>query len=260
MEETVNPGISFGEYGTSFQEKIMQALLIDHKWAEQMSEVINIEYFDLKYIRYLSDKYFKYYQKYRAFPTLGILVTIIKDDLKTGTDIILRDKIVDFLQRTKASPDLGDIQYVKEKSLDFCKKQSMKTALIDAVDMIESGNDEGVLEIIKKALAAGMSPSVGHQFLEDIESRFIEINRSPCPTGIDRLDMDGVLNGGLGRGEIGIIMAPTGVGKCCSGNTYIQIQYDKIVIEGTEYEPWEEIETKRGTIFAKDIKEDDELV
>ena len=34
-----------------------------------------------------------------------------------------------------------------------------------------------------------------------------------CPTGINHLDQKDVLNGGLGRGEIGVITANTGVGK-----------------------------------------------
>ena len=137
MESLSNP--SFAEHGTSFQEKIMQALLSDHQWAEQMSEVIKIDYFDLKHLKFLSQKYFDYYTKYRTFPTLQLLVTIIRDDLRAGTDVILRDKIVEYLQRIKLNPDMGDIQYVKDKSLDFCRKQAMRSALEQAVDMIATG-------------------------------------------------------------------------------------------------------------------------
>ena len=90
----------------------------------QMIEVMSPDYFDLKYLRYLTDKYFSYYHKYKDFPTLSLLITIIRDDLRVGNDIILRDQIVEFLHRIKSSPDLGDLQFVKDKSLDFCKKYS----------------------------------------------------------------------------------------------------------------------------------------
>ena len=211
MDSLNNP--SFAEYGTSFQEKIMQALLSDHQWAEQMSEVVKIGYFDLKHLKFLSQKYFDYYSKYRTFPTLQLLVTIIRDDLKTGTDLILRDKIVEYLQRIKTNPDMGDIQYVKDKSLDFCRKQAMRAALEQAVDMIATGQDENVINTIRDALTVGTTPSIGHEFIEDMESRFVHIVRNTCPTGISVLDDRKVMNGGLAKGEIGVVVANTGVGK-----------------------------------------------
>ena len=48
------------QYGNSFQEKVVQALLVDHAWAEQMTEVFKPEYFDLKYLQYLSESFFNY--------------------------------------------------------------------------------------------------------------------------------------------------------------------------------------------------------
>ena len=205
--------ISFAEYGISFQEKIVQSLLIDHKWAEQMSEVMRVEYFDLKYLKYLSEKYFHYHRKYRTFPTIQLLISIVRDDLKTGTDVLLRDKIIEFIRRIKTNPDVGDHQYVKEKSLDFCRKQAMKEALEQAVDMISNGEDENVLNVIRSALTVGTPASVGHNFFEDMDARLVKISRSACPTGIDQLDAKSILNGGLSRGELGVIVAPTGVGK-----------------------------------------------
>ena len=66
---------------------------------------------------------------------------------------------------------------------------------------------------MKNAISKGMPSTLGHVFFEDYDSRFTEIARFPCPTGIPELDKRGILNGGLGRGELGVITAPTGVGK-----------------------------------------------
>ena len=99
---THESSITFASYGKDFQEKIVQSLLTDRMWAEQMAEVINTEFFDLKYLRFLADRYFSYHLKYKDFPTLPLLVSIIRDDLKTGNDTILRDQIVDYLQRNHA--------------------------------------------------------------------------------------------------------------------------------------------------------------
>jgi len=178
-----------------------------------MTDVMTPEYFDLKYLTYLTQKYFSYFEKYKCFPTLSILVTIIKDELKEGTDAILRDQIVEFLHRVRMNPDAGDLKYVKEKSLDFCRKQALKDALEKSVELIESEKYESVVDLMKHAISVGTPSTTGHDFFEDTEARFAKISRITCPTGIPQIDKKDILNGGLGRGEIGVITAPTGVGK-----------------------------------------------
>ena len=203
----------FSQYGKSFQEKIFQGLLTDRSWATQMTEIMTPEYFDLKYLQYLCKSYFSYHQKYKDFPTLTLLITIIRDDLKEGKDTILRDQIIEFLQRIRVNPDMGDLQFVKDKSLDFCKKQAMREALEKAVEMIASDNIDSVVDLMKNALAAGTPAAIGHDFFEDTEARFVKTRRQTCPTGLAQIDAQDILNGGLGRGELGVVIAPTGVGK-----------------------------------------------
>ena len=127
----------FSKYGKDFQEKIFQSLMTDHRWATQMAEVMTHEYFELKYLQYLCDRFFGFYFKYKNFPTLGLLVSIIRDELTEGDDIVLRNQVIEFLSRVKSSPNLGDLDYVKDKTLDFCKKQVLQQALVLFVETIE---------------------------------------------------------------------------------------------------------------------------
>jgi len=215
MQENENKTtkVTFGTYGKSFQEKIGQALLTDPRWAEQMMEVFDSSYFELKYLQFLADRYFSYSKKYKVFPTLQLLVTIIREDLKVGTDVILRDQIIEYLQRMKANPDPGDLQFVKDKALDFCRKQALKAALEDAVDQMQAEKYESIVESIKKAVLVGTAPALGHDFFTDFEARFTRLQRNCVSTGLDELDRKEIMNGGLGAGEIGVVVAATGVGK-----------------------------------------------
>lgn len=204
---------SFGKYGKQFQEGIFHGLLTDHPWAAQMMEVMRPEFFDVKYLEFLCQKYFQYFNKYKCFPSMGLLVPIIKEDLAESDDSIMLDQIVDYLHRLKTSPNMGDLQYVKDKSLDFCKRQAFREALEKAVDLISTDKFESVVGLMKDAVAVGLPSSVGHDFFEDAEARFVKSRRQCCPTGLERLDAKDILQGGLGRGEIGVITAATGVGK-----------------------------------------------
>lgn len=203
----------FSQYGKQFQEKIFQCLISDREWAAQMVEVMDPTFFDVVYLEYLADKLFTYYRKYKSFPTLGLLITIVKDALSQKDDVVLRDQIVTFLFRIKTSPDASDLAFVKDKALDFCRKQAFKDALEQAVDLIQTEKFDHVLTLMKNAVSVGLPSSVGHDFFEDVEARFVKINRQVCPTGLPKLDSKSILRGGLGRGEIGVVTANTGVGK-----------------------------------------------
>ena len=203
----------FGQYGKSFQEKIFQSLLTDKTWSAQMVEVMDPTFFDVSYLEYLAEKFFAYYKKYKCFPTLGLLVTIVRDDLSQRDDAILRDQIVHFLHRVKTSTDVNDLAYVKDKSLDFCRKQAFKEALEKSVELIQTEKFESVVTLMKTAVSVGLPSSAGHDFFEDAEARFVKISRAVCPTGLPRLDAKDIFRGGLGRGEIGVVTANTGVGK-----------------------------------------------
>ena len=209
----IDTSTSFSQYGKVFQEKIFQGLIRDHRWASQMFEVMKADFFDVKFLSYLTNKYFLYYEKYKCFPTMPLLLTIVKDDLGSSDDSILKDQIIEFLYRIKMNPDMGDIEYVKDKSLDFCKRQAFKAALEKAVDLIQTDEFESVVGLMKEAVSVGMPHNTGHDFFEDADARFVKINRQVCPTGLERLDAKDILQGGLGRGEIGVVTANTGVGK-----------------------------------------------
>jgi replicative DNA helicase len=213
MSEISTNEALFKQYGKSFQEKIFQGLLSDHTWASQMTEVMKPTYFDLKYLAFLSEKYFKYHDKYKSFPTMSLLISIIKDELKEQNNAVMKEQIVEYLGRMRSSPDIGDIAYVKDKSIDFCRKQALRDALEKSVELISGDKYDAVVDLMRKAVSVGLPTSVGHDFFEDMESRFLKINRCAVPTGLEPLDQKAVLNGGLGKGEIGVIVANTGVGK-----------------------------------------------
>jgi len=205
--------ISFNQFGKTFQEKIVQALIVDKKWAQHMSEIIDVEYFDLEYLKYLTEKYFAYFYKYKDFPTLPLLITIVRDDFKSNNNTALCDQVIAYIHRIKSNPDVSDLSFVKDKTFDFCRRQAFKGALEEAIDLVLVDKYDDVIHRMKKAITVGVPFSVGHDLFEDLDKRFLTTTRSPVATGLTKLDSKHILNGGLGKGELGVICAPTGVGK-----------------------------------------------
>jgi replicative DNA helicase len=204
----------FGNLGKSFQEKVMQALLTDRQWATQFIEVFNVEEtLEPVYLKLIANKFIGYYNQYKEFPTMELLITIIKDDLSNAQDIVLREQCHTFLQKVIKNEELNDLPWIKDKAFTFCRQQLLKKALSESVDIILTDKYETVVDIMKTAIAAGMASSAGHDYNNDIDARYSVTFRHPIATNIPELDEKKVMAGGLGAGEIGIVVAPSGVGK-----------------------------------------------
>ncbi len=203
----------FTHFGKGFQEKIVQALLLDRQWASQFCEVVKPEYFEFSYLQKTVDIYLTYQKKYKDFPSIPLMIDIVKDELKKGMDSTLRDQIVDCVKRISQNKEFGDLAYVKEKSLEFCRRMELKSALEKCVDLVAQNNYESVVDVIRKAITIGGESSPGMDLENDVEARYTVNNRNTISTGIPELDERRILNGGLGKGELGIVVAPTGVGK-----------------------------------------------
>jgi replicative DNA helicase len=200
-------------FDRNFQEKIVQAMLVDRLWAGQFAEVLDIDYFQFAYLKLVASKYLEYYKSYREFPSMDLLLNILVGELSHNKDTILRDQIKAFLIRVETNQDLGDLLYVKDKSLEFCRKVGLQKALEESVNLLASEKYEKIVDIIKNAINAGNANTPGLNLFEDIDARYSETFRKTIATGIPALDAKKILNGGLGGGELGVVVAPTGAGK-----------------------------------------------
>lgn len=201
-----------------FQEKIVQAMIVDRNWAAQFSEVLEVDYFQYAYLKLIATEYLRFHKAYKEFPTSDLLSQIIVKNLKeSGSDSILKDQIKEFfLGRIKQDKDLQDLGYVKEQALQFCKRSAIHKALVKCVDLANSDKPEEqdkIFDEVKKAITAGNENTSGLDLFEDVSARYSETYRRTIPTGIKELDQREILNGGLGSGEIGFVVAGTGIGK-----------------------------------------------
>lgn len=205
-------------FDKNFQEKIVEVLFYDKLWAGQVQEILEPQFFDYAYLQLISQTYFSHFNKYKDFPSLELLSTLIVDALRSGktkTDQLLIAQIKTFLPKLAKPTNVGDFSYVKDKTTDFCKRVVLQKALEQSVNIIEKGNYEQVSEIVRKALAKGTTNTKGLDLFnsDDIDARYAGVFRKTVSTGIPQLDQRLVLNGGLGAGEIGFVVAMSGVGK-----------------------------------------------
>jgi replicative DNA helicase len=201
--------VDFSRYGKQFQESLAQMILEDRPFADQIEEVLDTQFFELNYLRVFVSKIFNYRKKYNVHPTKKIIASILRTDLDKVNGAAQK-QVRDYFARTHIK-SVEDAQYIRDTSLDFCKKQKLKEALMKTVDLVQSSSYDEVRKVIDDALKLGTDNNFGHDFLKDFELRYEIKARNPISTGWEKIDS--LMNNGLGKGELGVIVAPTGAGK-----------------------------------------------
>lgn len=201
---------NLGIFGKSFQENLCKLLLYDRSFCDQMQEVLDTNFLELKYLQVFTQKLFDYKDKYKSHPTNGTLNSIFNTELECENDVIQK-QVKDYFIRTQATPEVTDQEYIKTASLDFCKKQVLKSAMIKSAPLLEKSSFEEIERLIIKALRSGLDNDFGYDYIKDFEERFKFKARNPISTGWPKIDK--ITKGGLGTGELSVVIAPTGAGK-----------------------------------------------
>ena len=199
--------VSFSR-GNHYEQSLIQTVISDHLFAEQLLEVMNPDFLSLDYLKEIVQILNKYHTEFKTYPSFKLLVSIVAKDVESE---LLKTECLGFLRTIEKTSLNGDTQYVKNSSLDFCRKRSLMHALEKVLTLAEDSNYEQITSTIQKSLELGAERNIGHDFSAHLEERMANIKRSTITTGWDPIDQ--ILGGGLGRGELGAIIAPSGFGK-----------------------------------------------
>jgi replicative DNA helicase len=201
---------TFSKFGKSFQEKLVKTILFDRNFANQMEEVLDTNYLELKYLQVFVDLMFQHKRSY-PHPTYEAMVSVVRTQTEDYSDSVIK-QVIEFMARIKSNA-IGDDdeEYVKEKSLDFCKKQKLKEAILKSVDLLQSQSFDQIQKVINEAMNLGADNDHGHDWHKDVLDRFEMKMRNPVSTHWD--EIDDITKGGLGKRELGVVVAPTGAGK-----------------------------------------------
>ncbi len=163
MEHETN----FSKFGKSFQEDLCHLILNDRPFADQMFEVLDLNFLELKHLRVFVERIRRYREKYGVHPTSNIMHSIIRTGLDGEAESV-KVRIREYYARVLAKGEIpSSSEYIKDTALDFCKKQKLKEALIKSVDLIKSSSYDEVSKVIDNALKLGSDNTLGYDYIAD---------------------------------------------------------------------------------------------
>lgn len=195
------------QYGPTFQTKVMGALLTDRDFLITISESLSDEFFENTSHQWIIKEILKYFNKYHTVPSMDA----IKVEVQKIDNEVLKIAIKEQLVQAYRESEQTDIQYIKDEFLGFCKNQQMKKAIVTSADLLVTNDFDSIRQIILNALKVGEVRSIGHEYEKDVETRYREDNRGPIPFPWEVFN--NLTQGGIGKGELGIVFGNPGGGK-----------------------------------------------
>tara|TARA_B110001454_G_scaffold205537_1_gene215206 strand:- start:663 stop:2060 length:1398 start_codon:yes stop_codon:yes gene_type:complete len=198
---------TLSKFGTSFQKKIVTSLLFRKTFLPSIFDILDSKIFDSEADRWLVNNIKKYFLEFKKSPTLEALKILIGD---IDSDI-LKTSVIHNLKEVYNNREATDLEFVEKTILEFCRNQSLKNAILKSVDLLQIGEYEQIKAVIDEAMKAGTVADLGHDYIKNVKGRFEESARTTVKTPWDVINE--VMDGGLGKGELGVIVAPAGIGK-----------------------------------------------
>lgn len=203
----------FEKMGLEFQERLVHLILTDRAFSDRIGEVIDYEYFAQQHLRQVVEIFYNLREEFDVQPSKHTIRTTVNLDVK---DELLKKKINDYLDRTVFDEDarIIDADFVKERSIDFCRKKEVESGIIEVANLLNQGGAisfDDISGILERSLKLGSDNDVGYDYFKDFLKRFEEESRNPISSGLSLFD--NLIAGGFGRSELNVLLAPTNSGK-----------------------------------------------
>lgn len=198
---------------TTIQTTILRNLLHDEEYTRRVVPFLKKEYFEGAH-RGVFDAIVAFVTKYNKLPTTEALAIEISDaDTLSPDDASEASSLLTDLSESKEI----DKQWLEDQTEKWCQDRAIYLAVMESINIIDGRHKEltknALPELLKNALSVSFDTSVGHDYINDADSRYEFYHRTEEKIPFDLDYMNRITKGGLSRKSLNVILASTGVGK-----------------------------------------------
>lgn len=195
------------------EQQILSRLIYDEHYCRKVIPFVKSEYFADRKESIVSKIISDFFNTYNKPLTKEIL------SIELGNRKDLSDKelveVNSFVETLVDAPVNEDWMLVNTEK--FCKDRAVYNAILKSIQIID-GRDkvhqqDAIPSILSDALAISFDSHVGHDYLEDHETRYDYYHRVEEKIAFDLEMFNKITKGGLSKKTLNIALAGTGVGK-----------------------------------------------
>lgn len=199
-----------GFLGIDYQYRLAHHLIDDKKFFCDIVDIVDANMFTDANLKKIISTLKNYHEIHGLVPSDVQLEIELRADANNEQT---REFYLATLQKIKETSPEG-CESIKTQAQRFFKQQNFVKFHNEIAQLLKTGNvdkfDE-LQELWEKAFTAGNRDSIGISLKDNIGDVLTEDYRSTIPTGVRELD--NAMEGGLGKGELGVIIGPAGFGK-----------------------------------------------
>ena len=241
---------------------ILNNLVYNEEYGRKVIPFLKEEYFSdyaQKTVYTLIDEYVK---KYNTFPSIEALAIDLSN--KEGINEDTFKKCKDVLSGIKPEEKSTDTQWIMDQTEKFCQEKAVYNAIMSSIHILDDKSGKtskgAIPQILSDALAVSFDTQIGHDFLEDAESRFEFYHKTEVRIPFDITFLNKITQGGLPKKTLNIALAGTGVGKslfmchCAAANLTAGLNVLYITLEMAEERIAERIDANLLDIPVDELK------
>jgi len=195
------------------ENTIISSLFFNEEYTRKVLPFIKEEYFSNRVEQLLFGEVFGFIEKYNNLPTKDAILIELNSRRDINEEELqhIKDYVVS-VENTEA-----DVQWLLNTTEKFCKDRAVHNAVLAGIKILDNKDKkqspEAIPHILSEALSVSFDKSVGHDYIEDAESRFKFYHTKEKRYQFDLDYMNRITKGGVPSKTLNIALAGTGVGK-----------------------------------------------
>lgn len=223
----------------SVEKLIFSNLVYNEDYGRKAIPFLREEYFHDAADRTIFTLLYEYVEKYNSFPSKEALGIDLANKSLGEQTFKQAKEVIESL-----SAEETKLSWLLDQTEKFCQEKAIYNGIMQSIQILDDKTGErakgSIPKILSDALGVSFDTSIGHDFLEDSDSRFEFYHSKEVRIPFDLDYFNKITGGGLPRKTLNIALAGTGVGKslfmchCASANLLRGLNVLYITLEMSE--------------------------
>lgn len=201
---------NLGYLGEDFQYKLVHTFMEDKEFFKDLNSIVDQNMFTDSTLKIYVGVMKEYYEREEAVPSYQMMGIVLNEKAHNDIEQRIFSETLEKIEKTSSE----GVEYIRNLAEKFFKQQNIVKTANSILKIAGNGDTEKYdecVELLSEALNQGTKEDFGNTVFDDIGETLSDDYRTPIPTGVGKLDE--ALEGGLGKGELGVIIGSSSFGK-----------------------------------------------
>ena len=199
---------------SDMQNVVLRAFFTNEEYMRKVVPFMQPEYFEGVH-RTIFKEFVGYVAQYSNIPSMEAFRITMQECGNFNEDTFR--VAVDMLPSLFEADRDTDIKWLMDQTEKWCQDRALFNAVMESISIIDGKHQtltkNALPDILTKALAVTFDTNIGHDYLQDAESRYDFYHEAEERLPFDLEYLNKITKGGLPNKSLNIILAGTGVGK-----------------------------------------------